>query len=99
MSNFTRSLKNLGPLHDLLLKACPPDEDGVKSIPILAETHLSMTPYGVYKWIRNAKIPPEKAAAVVQINNEHWEAEKKAGRKVPAEEMVSLEDFHPYVYV
>lgn len=99
MSNFTRSLKNLGPLHDLLLKACPPDEEGVKSIPILAEEHLKMTPYGVYKWIGKAKIPPEKAATVVQINNDFWKKEEHAGRKVSKDELVSLDDFHPYVYV
>lgn len=99
MANFTRSLKNLGPLHDLLLKACPPDADGVKSIPLLAETHLSMTPYGVYKWIKNAKIPPEKAALVVQINTDFWAKEKSEGRPVRKDEQVSLNDFHPYVYV
>jgi len=99
MSNFTRSLKDLGPLHDLLLRACPPDDAGMKSVPILAKTHLNMTPFGVYKWIRNAKIPPEKAAIVVQINNDYWAAEKKAGREVSQEELVSLEDFHPFVYL
>lgn len=99
MSSFTRSLKSLGPLHDLLLHACPPNKDGIKSIPILADDHLSMTPFGVYKWIRNAKVPPEKAQLVVQINNEYWEKEGEEGREVPDDAVVSLDDFHPYVYV
>ena len=76
-----RSMRNLGPLHDLLLKACPPDENGVKSIPILAEA-ISMTSFGVYKWIKNVKIPADKAVRVVEISG---------GRVV-------LEEFHPYVY-
>lgn len=78
---FIRSMKSLGPLHDLLLEACPPDEDGVKSIPILAVA-LGMSPYGVYKWIRNTKVPPDKAVKIVDVGQ---------GR-------VKLEDFHPYVY-
>lgn len=81
MSTHIRSLKPLGPLHDLLLKACPPDAEGFKSIPILA-VELKMTAYGVYKWIKKGKLPPDAAKKVV---------DRSEGR-------VTLEEFHEFVY-
>lgn len=67
---------DLGPLHDLLLRACPPMKklkngelthdpvNGIKSIAILAQLH-GMTPWGVHLWIKKGRIPPKKAKAVV----------------------------------
>lgn len=81
MSTHVRSMKPLGPMHELLLEACPPDADGFKSIPILA-ARLDMTAYGVYKWIKNGKLPPEAAVKIVGMSD---------GR-------VTLEDFHKFVY-
>lgn len=75
-------MTNLGPLHDLLLKACPQNENGIKSIPVLAEA-IEYTPQALYKMIRKSKIAPAAAAKI---------AEASAGA-------VTLEDFHPYVYV
>ena len=80
-STHVRSMKPLGPLHDLLLLACPADADGFKSIPILA-SRLNMTAYGVYKWIKNGKLPPEQATRIVALGE---------GR-------VKLEEFHVFVY-
>jgi hypothetical protein len=76
-----RSMKPLGPLHDLLLTACPPDEEGFKSIPILA-AKLEMTAYGIYKWIKASKLPPEQAMRIVEMSE---------GR-------TKIEDFHVFVY-
>lgn len=59
--------KNLGPLHDLLLKACPPDEHGRRSIPVLAR-HLNMTSWGIFKWIKASHIPPKQAARIVTLS-------------------------------
>lgn len=84
-----RAMKSLGPLHDLLLEACPPNEQGVQSIPILAEA-LGMTAYGVYKWIENVKIPSEKAQKVVEVSK---------GPKGKDEPRVKLEQFYPYIFV
>lgn len=76
-----RKYKDLGPLHDLLLLACPPDDQGDRSIPILAR-HLEMSSWGVFKWIKNNKLPPRQAVKVVELSQ---------GR-------VKLEDFTPYIF-
>lgn len=62
-----RRFKDAGPLHDLLIQACPPTKDGSQSIPLLAE-RLKMTPQGVYKWITNGRVPPRQAVRVVQLS-------------------------------
>lgn len=73
--------KQLGPLHDLLLRACPPDENREKSIYVLAD-RLGIRPYAIYKWIRNGRIPPNRAKEIVHI----------------AEGEVSLSEFSPYIF-
>lgn len=79
----TIRMTNLGPLHDLMLKACPPNEEnGMKSIPTLALA-IGYTPAGLYKMIRNNKVSPIAAAKIVEV----------------ADGRVSLDDFHPYVYI
>ena len=81
MSDTIR-MTNLGPLHDLLLKACPPSESNMRSIPILALA-IEYTPQGLYKVIRKGKVTPQLAAKIVDASKGE----------------VSLDDFHPYVYV
>lgn len=93
-----RKIKDCGPLHDLLLRACPPharvrdadgkwgyvpdEKGGTKSIAILAMT-LGMSAWGVQKWCKDNKIPPRRANQIVDNN--------------PTE--VSLADFGPFVYM
>ena len=73
-----------GPLHDLLLKACPADERGEKSITILANSfNPPLSAWSIHKWIQKGKIPPGRAAEVVDL----------------AEGRVTLADFSPFVYV
>lgn len=62
-----RKYKELGPLHDLLLKACPPDATGDRSIPILAK-HLNMSSWGVFKWIKHDRLPPRQAMKIVELS-------------------------------
>lgn len=99
-------MTNLGPLHDLLLKACPANANGIKSIPVLADA-IEYTPQAIYKMIRKSKIAPAAAAKIVEANrdaialllsglDEEFDAEHITQIKQSA---VSLEDFHPYVYV
>lgn len=82
----------LGPLHALLIKACPPhsldangklvpDPNGVKSIAILAHT-LGLSPWSLMKWVHKGKIPPERVMKIVDGN--------------PSE--VSIAQFSPFVY-
>lgn len=68
-------------LQKLLLKAVPADEHGYHTISHLAKL-LKLSRWAVQKWIRDDKIPPGRAAAIVDI----------------AEGRVSLGDFSRYVY-
>lgn len=60
------SRKSLGPLHDLLLRACPPNEKNEKSIYVLAD-RLGIRPWAVYKWISRNHIPARRAKEIVDI--------------------------------
>ena len=76
--------RNNGPLHDLLLKACPPSEKGEKSVTILAESfNPPLSPWSLHKWVQKGKIPPGRAVEVVDLSG---------GR-------VTLADFSPFIYV
>lgn len=67
MSATTRKLKDLGPMHDLLLRACPPDENGIVSIPILAD-HLGCEAATLYRWMKVERIPPARVVEIVEIS-------------------------------
>jgi hypothetical protein len=89
--------EDLGALHRLLIKACPPHTRhptptadspryvpspiGDKSIAILAWL-LQVRPWAIYKWIAKGEIPPKRASAVVDV----------------AEGRVTLADFSPFIY-
>ncbi len=60
--------QDLGPLHDLLLKACPASPDGVKSVHVLA-TKLGISRWAVHKWVGKGKIPPGRAVEVVDLSS------------------------------
>lgn len=59
---------NLGPLHGLLLDACPPDEKGHRSIMRLAEL-LGVSYQNVYKWIESGRIPPKRVKDIMEVSN------------------------------
>jgi len=82
-----RRYKDLGTLQTLLLKACPPDAKGKKSIPLLAQA-LHVSHQYVYRWIDQGSVPPKYVRAIVGLVDE----------KAPEEDRVSLEDFHQYVF-
>lgn len=67
-TGVTLKQRNLGPLHDLLLEACPPGEGDVKSIPVLAG-HLGCSSYAIYKWIDNGKISGPWAKKVIDLSD------------------------------
>lgn len=77
-------LANLGPLHDLLIRACPVSpEYPMKSIARLA-TVIGYTPQALYKAIQRNRVSATLARKIVEAADP---------------DTVSLEDFHPYVYV
>jgi hypothetical protein len=86
---------HLGPLHDLLIAACPPcvkengryvkagpNTDGVKSTHALAAL-LDMSEWGVHQWIKRGKVPPKRAAQIVALGSNR----------------VTLAEFSPFIYV
>ena len=94
----TTPAKDYGPLHSLLVRACPPHDrrrsgpgkweyfespDGkFKSLPLLA-AKLKMSAWGVQKWCHENHLPARRAAQIVDLNPEE----------------VSLADFSPFVYM
>ena len=58
--------KDLGPLGDLLLLACPPSADGTKSIPILAAA-IGYSAPGIYKWIAAERMTWDGAKKVIEV--------------------------------
>jgi hypothetical protein len=72
-----------GPLHDLLLKACPQHPiSGVKSITVLSD-FLGINAWSIHKWVKNGKIPAKRAKQIVDL----------------ADDRVTLAEFDPFVYV
>ncbi len=95
-----KRLRQLGPLHDLLLRASGFDEAGFQSIAHLA-TQIGYTPQGLYNIIRKKRIAPLAAAKIVEASQNERERldkleAKGGGRReyVP----VTLEDFVPYIF-
>lgn len=87
-----RQYKDHGPLGALLVKACPPDEAGIKSIPTLAR-YIRLAPQSLYKWISQVKIPPDRVVEIVSLNKR-----AVADGRMAESDAVSIEDFSPYVF-
>lgn len=84
VATIIRRARNLGDLQNLLLDCCPADKEGNVSIPLLAG-HLKVTPWSLYKWIREGKVPPGRVKELVTFST-------KAGKTK------KIEDFHPFVF-
>jgi len=80
---FVRRLNNLGPLHDLIIKACPVTEDRpMKSISRMA-AETGYTPAGLYKAISLNKITHNMVDKLMEV------VDPLSG--------VTREDFAPYL--
>lgn len=75
--------KDKGALHRLLLRACPPNAKGEKSITILAN-RLKLSAWAVHKWCNKGHISPNRARDVVDV------ADPESG--------ITLTDFSPFFY-
>lgn len=60
--------KDLGPLHDLLLEACPPNEKGTRSIVVLAGV-LGVSHQYVYSWIDENHVPAKFVRPLVEMSD------------------------------
>jgi len=76
----TRTTKDVGELHQLLLKACPPsvqvkdkwvpvkgNKKGIVSNTVLAGL-LGLSRWSVHKWAKTKHITPKRAKQVVEIS-------------------------------
>ncbi len=61
--------RDLGPLHDLLLKACPREPDGSASIKKLAAI-IEVTPAAVYKWIAAGFLSSRRARQIINVSDD-----------------------------
>lgn len=62
-----RTKQDLGPVQDLLLKACPPDENGEVSITKLAN-RMGITNQSIFRWCRLRAIPAKRAQQIVDAS-------------------------------
>lgn len=60
--------KNLGPLQDLLLEACPPGEKGGRSIVVLAD-RLGVSYQYIYRWIKEGRVPAKFVRPLVEMSD------------------------------
>lgn len=85
-TDSVRRRLELSALHDLLLRTCPPNAKGHKSIPILADfltaSGYRITPQAIYEWIKRDHIPPPRAKQLVDL----------------CADRVTKDDLEPYVY-
>lgn len=95
-----KRLRQLGPLHDLLIRASGFDLAGCQSIAQLA-SQVGYTPQAMYNIIRKNKIAPRAAQLIVEAS------EKEAARlselaargvEVPEYSPVTRDDFTPYIF-
>lgn len=91
--------KDYGPLHTLLVRACPPharkregkrgkwtyyeDPKGSFKSLPLLAKKLGMTAWGVQKWCQDNHLPAKRATQIVDLNPDE----------------VSLAEFSPFVYM
>lgn len=68
MSGESRFKKDLGELQRLLLKCCPPDENNIRSIPVLAEA-MGMSAYAIYRWLERESVPPSRVKTLVELSD------------------------------
>ena len=83
-----------GPLYTLMMEIFPDHRTklGVLDIPRLTGD-LNKSHEAIYKWLRQGKMKPSNARAIIEAANsdENKEALAKAGRKVP-----EIEEFMPF---
>ena len=59
--------RDLGPLHDLLLLASPPNKRGRRSVPALAKA-LGISHQYIYKWVETGVVPQRFVPRLVAVS-------------------------------
>lgn len=60
---------DLGPLHDLLLKACPRSNSSSGSIPATLAPALGVSYQYIYRWIAEGRVPPKFVKKIVEVSD------------------------------
>ena len=81
MAHKPNSRIDLGPLQQILLKACPAGENCGGSIKTTLAPALGVSHQYVYRWIEEGRVPPKFVKKIVDL----------------AEGRVSVEELLPYV--
>lgn len=81
MAHKPNSRIDLGPLHKILLAACPEGEDSPGSIKTTLAPALGVSHQYVYRWIEENRVPPKFVTKIVEAG---------AGR-------VTVEELIPFV--
>lgn len=68
MSKEISRYKDLGALQQLLITACPADDRGKRSIPVLAKT-LGLSHQYIYRWIEEGVVPQKFVSRIVALAN------------------------------
>ena len=58
-----------GPLFDLLMRCCPANEEGNRSVSALAVA-LGLRPSAVYKWLEKNSVPYWRVAALIKLSGD-----------------------------
>lgn len=65
MAHTANSRIDLGPLHKLLLKACPEGENGPGSIKSTLAPALGVTHQYIYRWIEDERVPAKFVSKIL----------------------------------
>lgn len=58
-------------LHHNLVRLCPPNRRGKRSVRILAEW-LGISAWAAYKWVRAGAVPPHRVPDLLQLQRDHF---------------------------
>lgn len=83
------------PLTRLLLTAVPENKHGSKTVTHLALL-MKLTRAGVYKWITQQKIPPERVMQIVEISR--ITGYDDGGKAILGDPRVKRDEFDEFVY-
>lgn len=68
---------DLGPLHQILLKACPPTKTGAAgSIQSTLAPALEVTHQYIYRWIEEGRVPAKFVKKIVEASNDRVTVEE-----------------------
>ena len=79
----------------LLLRAVPPDAEGLHTITYLAKL-LNMSRQGIHKWTKAETLAPERVMQIIEISK--IEGYDDDGKPILGEPRVKREEFDEFVY-